>query len=234
MALYAVINGDIIGSTKMTEKKRARYLGYLKSCFNMLEKEKSFGVLGNFEMYRGDSFQGALSKPEKVLRVALLLRSLSRMHGPAQVKVPNKTTTTSRNSQGEITDLRLAIGIGSITKLASKLMESDGEAFHRSGHLIDSMKKRGMNMSIDTPSEKFNKELEASWALVDTIVSKWTSPQAEVVYFSLMGHTQNTIAGKKIKTTPSAINQRLRGAGWSALEKMVLYFEDSLSTKIKL
>jgi hypothetical protein len=233
MALYAIINGDVIGSTKMPEKRRESYLEHLKKGFELLKKEKSLGVIRNFEMYRGDSFQGALDKPEKALRVALLLRSLSRRNQPTKFRVNTKTKKIFLNSGFEVTDLRLAVGIGTITKLTNKLMESDGDAFHRSGRLIDSMKKPGLNLAIDTPFEKLNKELEASWGLVDAVVNKWTASQAEVIYYSLMGYSQIEIANTQLKTTPSAVNQRLKAASWSALERMIAYFEDTIPNKIK-
>ncbi|SHG83404.1 hypothetical protein SAMN04488109_2054 [Chryseolinea serpens] len=233
MALYAVINGDIIGSTKMPEKKRDSYLKHLKEGFERLKKEKSLGIIRNFEMYRGDSFQGALGKPEKALRVVLLLRSLSRMNQPTRIKVNIKAKKVLLDSAFDVTDLRLAVGVGTITKLANKLMESDGDAFHRSGRLIDSMKKPGLNLAIDTPSEKLNKELGASWALIDAVVNKWTASQAEVIYYSLLGYSQIEIANTQLRATPSAVNQRLKGASWSALEKMIAYFEENVPNKIE-
>lgn len=233
MRLYAVINGDIIGSTKMPDKKRDGFLTHLKATLDVLKKDKSLGVIRNFEMYRGDSFQGAISKPEQVLRLVLLLRSSSRMNQVTKLKVNTTTKKIHFNADFQATDLRLAVGIGTITKLAGKLMESDGDAFHRSGRLIDSLKKLGPNLAINTPSEKVNKELAASWGLIDAIVSKWTASQAEVVYYCLIGHTQIEIANTILKTTPSAVNQRLKGASWSALEKMIDYFEENIINKIK-
>jgi len=233
MALYAVINGDVIGSTKMSEKKRESYMQHLKKGFDTLKKEKSLGLIRSFEMYRGDSFQGASDKPEKVLRVVLLLRSLSRMNQPIKFPVNTRAKKIHLNVASNVTDLRLAVGIGTITRLANKLMESDGDAFHRSGRLIDSMKRPGSNLAIDTPNEEFNKELEASWCLIDAVVNKWTSSQAEVVYYSLLGHSQIEIANNHLKATPSAVNQRLKAASWSALEKMLTYFEETMHTKIK-
>jgi len=232
MKLYAVINGDVIGSTKMSETRREHYLNYLKNGFDILKKDKALGVIRNFEMYRGDSFQGALEKPEKALRVVLLLRSLSRMVQPTKIKVNTKTRKAFINSAFDVTDLRIAVGIGTISKLNNKLMESDGEAFHRSGRLIDSMKKPGLNLAIATSSEEVNEELEASWGIIDTIVNKWTASQAEVVYYSLIGYSQIQIANNQLKASPSAVNQRLKASGWSALEKMILYFERTILTKI--
>jgi hypothetical protein len=139
MALYAVINGDIIGSTKMSDKMRGHYIEHLKKGFERLRKEKSLGIIRNLEMYRGDSFQAALDKPAKVLRVVLLLRSLSRM-SQTRLMVNTRTKKVLVNSAADIPDLRIAVGIGKITKLEKKLMESDGDAFHRSGRLFDSMK----------------------------------------------------------------------------------------------
>jgi hypothetical protein len=221
--LYAVINGDIIGSTKLTEKNREHYLEQLKKVFEILKKEKELGVVRNFEMYRGDSFQGAIEKPQKALKLALLLRSFSRMTLPNDSKRRRIPFTFAK----DMVDLRIAVGVGR-AKLGKKLMESDGEAFHKSGRLIDSMKKPGINLAIETPWDDLNDQLDASWCLVDALVNKWSPFQAQVVFHTLMGLSQIEIA-PLVKASPSAISQRLRNASWPAIDKTLRYFETSIS-----
>jgi hypothetical protein len=231
MKLYAIINGDIIGSTRMSIKEREEFMKHLQRGFEALKKIKTLGIVRNFEIYRGDSFQGALEKPEGALRAALLLRSLSRMSQPTMVKVNPVAKKVFISSAFDVTDLRIAVGIGTVTVLKNKLMESDGEAFRLSGRLFDSMKRQGPNLAIETSFKDMNKELEASWGLIDAIVNKWTRAQAEVVYYCLLGYSQVEIAKSLIKVSPPALNQRLKGAGWSALEKMITYFEETIQEK---
>ncbi|NOT73379.1 MAG: hypothetical protein HOP08_00525 [Cyclobacteriaceae bacterium] len=229
MKLFAVINGDIIGSTKLTEVSRRNYIKSIKKLSSqLLKQQKILGIKGQFEIYRGDSFQGVTSKPEKALRILLLLRSYSRMISISDTRSRPTTLPFAR----DITDIRVSVGIGEINKLGTNLMESDGDAFHKSGRLIDSMKKSGLNLAIDTPWPEINEEFAVSWGLLDSIVSKWSSHQAEVVYYSLQGNSQVDIASK-VKASPPAINQRLKSASWHTIEKMLNYIEKTLQDQVK-
>lgn len=227
MQRYAVINGDMIGSTRLNKARREFYLGQLKTLFDILKKEKAFGVIRSFQVYRGDSFQGALVKPEKSLQVMLMIRSYMRMLTARYGAKAKKSIAVNRSSFNTLTDLRLAVGIGSVSKLNIKLMESDGEAFHRSGKLIDSMKKSGVNMAIETPWPDKNEELEVFFGLLDAIISRWSPQQAEVVYHRLQGLNQTQIA-EQLKTSVSAINQRLKTANWSSVGKLLVLFESRI------
>lgn len=231
MRLFAIINGDIIKSSKMSINDKVDFMRHLQRGFEFMRKNKSLGIVRNFEIYRGDSFQGALSKPEMALRAVLLLRSLSRMNQPTMVKV-NTARKKVLDTPFDVIDLRIAVGIGEISVLAPKLMESDGEAFRISGQLFDSMKGPGANLAIETPSMEINRELEASWALVDAIVNKWTRLQAEAIYYCLQDYSQVEIANRLLNVSPPALSQRLKAAGWSAIEKMIAYFESNIIHKL--
>lgn len=225
MQLYAVINGDIIGSTKLSEARREFYLAELKKLFEELKKKKkNLGIVKSFEVYRGDSFQGALDKPEMSLKVVLLLRSYLRMAASKYGAKTKRNIPVHRTSFNAVTDIRIAVGIGKVSRLENRLLESDGEAFHRSGRLIDSLKKAGQNLAIETPWEERNKELDVFCGLLDSIISRWSPPQAEVVYLSLQGHNQTQIA-ETLKTSTSAVNQRLKTANWSSVDKLLSLFE---------
>lgn len=228
--LYSVINGDIIGSTRLDADQHAFYLTELKNLFDELKKKKKdLGIAKAFEIYRGDSFQGALDKPEVSLKVLLLIRSFIRMTSARY----EKKKTRSRKAPASLSsafDARLVVGIGKITKLETRLLESDGEAFHRSGRLIDSIKKSGQNIAIETPWENLNQELDVFCGLLDSVVSRWSSPQAEVVYLSLKGLNQTQIAAL-LKTSIPAVNQRLRTANWHSVYKLIVLFETLINKK---
>ncbi len=225
--MYAVITGDIIQSTRL-KGKRTLYLQQVKKLFESIRKsKKKFGIVKPFEIFRGDSFQGAFNKPEKALIIALLLRSFSRMTLPKGLKAMKGTVAYSH----VVTDLRIAVGIGDIDNLSKKIVESDGEAFQRSGRTLDRIKKSGLNLAINTPWEDVNKEFEASWGLIDAIVSKWSPFQAEAVYHALQDEAYTSIA-KSIGASGAAVSQRLKSANWSAIEKMLQYYEEIVLEKM--
>lgn len=225
--MYAVITGDIIQSTRLKEK--ATYLKQLRTLFEILRKnKKEFGLLRPFEIFRGDSFQAVFNKPEKSLKIALILRSFSKMNLPKNTrKMKGKIAYTHL-----MTDLRISVGIGQIDPLSKKVVESDGEAFQRSGRQLDQMKKEGQNLAINTPWRDLNNQFEASWRLVDAIVSKWSPFQAEAVYHVLLEETNSSIA-KAIGASSAAVSQRLKTANWVAIQGMLLYFEETIAAKIK-
>jgi hypothetical protein len=74
--LYAVVTGDIISSSKFKEKQHEHLLSALKSSFRTIEEIWPNIIYAPFGIYRGDSFQGVLSKPEKALHVALVIRAM--------------------------------------------------------------------------------------------------------------------------------------------------------------
>ena len=68
--LHAVITGDIVGSSKLQVNQRSHLLSVLKSSFQLIGDILPNEILAPFEIHRGDSFQGVLSKPEVALRVS--------------------------------------------------------------------------------------------------------------------------------------------------------------------
>jgi hypothetical protein len=233
MQLYAVINGDIIGSTSLSNAKGEFYLTELKKLFDeLLKGKKAFGLIRSIEVYRGDSFQCAMDKPEKSLRILLLIRSYLRMISSRYVEKGKKRKLLARTSRSEVTDIRIAVGLGEISRLAKRLLESDGEAFHRSGRLLDSLKKSGQNMAIISPWEDWNRELDVFCVLLDTIISRWSPQQSEVIHYKLKGFSQTQIANK-LQTSISAVNQRLRTANWNAVDKVLSLFEYRVTKNMK-
>ena len=161
--LFAVITGDLVNSSKLSTECRSELRGVLKEAFVEIQSIASGRA---FEIYRGDSFQGVLSDPTEALRAVLILRSMLR----------------SRQPSGSETawDARMAVGTGTIEHLPANVTEGDGEAYRRSGPALDEM-KGSEKLRIITPWDTFNSELEASDALLDAVIAKWSVGQAEVV-----------------------------------------------------
>jgi hypothetical protein len=228
MSLHAILNADIIGSTGLSEGRRDFYFSELKKLFEEIKKKKNaWGITKAFEIYRGDSFQGALDKPEMALKLALLLRVYLRM---ISGRYREKTKRGKKKSPDVVTDMRIAIGIGALSKLGPRLLESDGEAFQRSGKLIDSMKKSGQNLALETPWGELNESFEVIFGLLDAIISRWSPLQSEVIYLSLLGLTQTQIA-EKVNTSIPAISQRLKTANWYSVDKLLAHFEAEVKKK---
>jgi hypothetical protein len=208
---YAVLTGDIVGSSKLIDSERNHLLSILKSSFNSIENILPGAVSAPFAIYRGDSFQGVLSKPEVALRVAIFIRAGLRNGFKAM-------------QQRFALDARIAVGIGSIDFLPSgQGSEGDGEAFRRSGPVLDRM-KGDRRLIFRTPWKKIDAELDVECAILDALINRWSAEQAQAILGQIRGLTQETAANEFGISQP-AVQQRLKSAGGWAVEELCRRYE---------
>lgn len=210
--LNAVLTGDVVNSTQLPPLRRQALLARLNALFEEVANSPKPELRIHFEIHRGDGFQGLSPHPEHALRQALLVRSFLRADAGA-----------------EVFDARLAIGVGTVQLLTDRVQTSDGEAFQYSGRLLDELKKSAARTAVHTPWAEVNAELSVSLLLLEAVVSKWSSRQAEVVYQKLVGKTETEIA-QLFATRQPAINQRAKAAGWHAVDRLVKRYEELILT----
>ena len=211
--IYAVLTGDLVGYSRFKTRDRQEVLLHLKDSFKKIPPDIS---ASKFWVFRGDSFQGILSRPEEALKAALIIRSslISRYKG-----------------KGSRLDARIAIGLGAIDYLPLKVGEGDGEAFRNSGLELDSMKKNEKNLIVKTPWKELNDELRTECALLDAVIERWTREQAEAVMYQIMDLTQEEIAGI-LKISQPAVFHRLRTCGSRAVQEFITRYKDSVKYKL--
>ncbi len=215
--LYAVITGDIVNSTKVDKQHYSRLLETLKGSFDRITTQYTNGKSSiTFDVFRGDSFQGVVPKPEFALHATLIIRSCLRKSQPGKV---------SYNW-----DARTAIGIGSIDYLPDQASEGTGQAYKYSGPLLDQMKTE-QRLSIVTPWKEINNEMKSQAALLDAVIAKWSPPQAEIVLELLKGKSRKAIA-EKFDISQAAVHYRVKGAGWFAIKKFLHRYENILKNKL--
>lgn len=179
--MIGIITGDIISSTLVAPKYRQQLLDTIKYaasyCTNLSPLK--------YEIFRGDSFQFIIDKPEQALLIGIILRACLRKATPCESL--------------KIWDARIAIGIGTVSYLSEEVVTSDGEAFQLSGRGFDNLGKK--NLGIYTRWNDVNEEFDISTDFADDIISSWTPTQAEVFVKSVgEGLTQTEIATKLGKT----------------------------------
>lgn len=215
--LYAVVTGDIVRSSKLTTGQRSHLLSVLKASFHTIENILPDGIRAPFEIHRGDSFQGVLSRPEAALRVAIAIRTSLR-HG------------FETKQRRHALDARIAVGIGQIDFLpASRGQEGDGEAFRRSGQTLDGM-KGGQRLIIRTPWQEVDAELDTACALLDALINRWSGEQAQAILGQIRGLTQER-AAREFGVSQPAVRQRLKSAGGWAIEELCRRFEQVIREK---
>lgn len=175
--MNGIITGDIIDSTSIPIEQRKDLL----TAISVISEELQVFSPLKCEIYRGDSFQIVVNRPEKAMLIAILLRAGLKSRVPKGSK--------------QNWDARIAVGIGEIEFISDSILVSDGEAFRLSGREFDELGKR--NLAVRTRWEDANEELKISTAFADDIITNWTSSQSLVIYMSLAYQmTQKEIADK--------------------------------------
>lgn len=196
-----VISGDVVGSSLLKPAVRKKLQHLLDSFF--AQAVKQWPDL-QIQQYRGDSVQAILTNNRlAALRTALLLQSYLIKEG---------------------FKIRLSIGVGEISFKSRNVITSDGSAFQASGPYLDALTKSGEIISIAGSDDDFTSEWQVHSASLNYIVEHWSSQQAEAMHLQLQDQTQQTIA-KKLKIKQPSVHQRLQGAGWPVVQKILNRFE---------
>lgn len=240
--MTGVITGDLIRYSRYPDEGReflAQALGYVKEHYR-----------ADFQVYRGDSFQAIVPEPPDALRVALLIRSfliaspvvlyvLDKEDGRKRVgssgtffklregQAPERDVVrylSKRLKHPYQIDARVSVGIGKADHISEAIGDSDGQAFRLSGGRLDVMKKLKQDLSVLTPWDDLNKELEIETALLDNIMMRWTRAQAITVFFALQGKGQDELV-EMLSISQSAVSQSLRRSSYRALDLMLQRFE---------
>jgi hypothetical protein len=206
--MRGVITGDIVGSSQIKTEYRERLL----NCLNTMEKELQCVSPFRMELFRGDSFQLLVDDPAAAAKVAILLRAGLINHTPNQGK--------------GIWDAKISLGIGNVEFLSDNIVTSDGEAFQYSGRQLDLMGKH--RLTIKTPWQDVNDELEVSTAFVDDIITGWSSKQAGMIYLSLKQDAPKKEVAEHIGTSV----QNVRNVLSSAREPLIRMYLERYCTVI--
>ena len=209
--MIAVITGDIINSRKMPDKMY--WLERLKEILRQKPKI-SADEQSRAEIFRGDSFQWEWQKPEEVLKAALQIRA-----GLKALPLFHKNKM----------DVRLAIGIGAAGYTSSSVTESDGEAYHFSGHRLDETKKSGEKLAIKTIWQDFDEEMTVSFQLASAIMDDWTAASAETAWHLLTEEMVQSKLARKLNISQPAVNKRLSKSHLDA----ILHLEKHFRAKVK-
>ena len=214
--LYAVVTGDIIGSSRMASPDRKRLLGVMQGASSALRSFLRDAVPLEVDIFRGDSWQLLVARPEKALNAALYFRAfLMAKMAPKRV------------------DTRLAIGVGSVDFVpGDRVSKGDGEAFRLSGRALETLKGY-YRMTFAFPEgtdEQVSLAVKTVVCLMDALVMKWTPKQAQAVLAALEGKNQEEI-GRGWPDGPisqQAVAQHLTKAGWHSLLHGIDFVEKEL------
>ena len=209
--MVGIITGDIINSTLIAPKYRQLLLDTIKDAASFCSKLSPL----KYEIFRGDSFQFIIDKPEQSLLIGILFRAYLKKTTPCEC-IKNW-------------DARIAIGIGTISYLSGDVVTSDGEAFQLSGRGFDNLEKR--NLGIYTRWNDVNEEFEINTDFADDIISNWTPSQAEVFLKSVGERLSQTEIAAELGKTKQTVNKIFASSKVNMIRKYINRFQHIINIK---
>lgn len=228
----AIVSGDIIASTSLNNADRSK----IGNCLKLMTKKlnKKFNVYSRLTE-GNDYIDCYVPNNSNALRVMLAIKCFVK-----SIPISTKYSINQGDNRSKffkMHGIRLALGIGELSRLDIQNGIIDGEAIYFSGRTISENRTYNKEkvvikntLFIKSDDKEFDEEFTPLLALLDVLLSKCTAKQSTVLYLKLLGYDEATIArvlGKK----QSTINEHSTGAGWIAIEKAVIRFEEVVKTK---
>ena len=185
--MTAIITGDIINSQKADAEE---WSPALKAALVRYGKTP-----GDWEVYRGDSFQ-LETEPELALNCALYLKAVIKQF---------------RNL-----DIRLAIGIGEKSHTAEHITESNGTAFVRSGQCFEELKKK--TLAFRSENKEIDEEINLYFQLALLTIDRWPNAACRVMQLVLENpNLTQTALSEKMQKSQSTISESLKRLGYDEM-----------------
>jgi hypothetical protein len=201
--ITSILTGDIIGSRKALHPEE--WILPLKAVLS------TFGEMPvSWEIYRGDSFQLEVSRPEEALQAALLLKA---------------TLKQQKNR-----DVRIGIGVGEKRYSSDRVTESNGPAFERSGDCFEHLKQQKRSLAIATGSPETDEELNTLLHLGLALIDRWRPSAAQLVATALQHPdlSQQGIASL-LDIRQSTVSSGLKRAHFSLIQELDLLYRKKIS-----
>jgi hypothetical protein len=202
--LYSVITGDIVKSSKLSIDKHKLLVKIMRNCSKEISKVFPDSLKYQPELFRGDSWQVLIKKPELALSIALFYRAYLR----AKMQLSS-------------IDARMAISIGTVDFIESSF--GVGDAYKISGKALDKKGKRKIKFVSDI---LLNSDvIDLLIQNTDFISARWTSKQCKIVLLALQNKDQKAIASK-LRISQQAVSKQIDAAGWMIVYDNVAYFKN--------
>ncbi|MNK03344.1 hypothetical protein D3C87_211890 [compost metagenome] len=190
--MIAVITGDIVNSRELP----SLWIETLKEALSALPQKNT-----KWEIFRGDSFQIELPSHQALLASVYIKACMKTIKGA---------------------DVRLSIGLGEKAKIATdKVTEANGEAYINSGEGFDSLKSNKVNLTIKSPSAKFDDDMNLYFKLALIAMDSWSPIASEVVKQTIENQNENQDKIAKISgRSQSSISEALKRAHFSEIMEL--------------
>ncbi len=193
MSMYAVLTGDLIGSTRVSapEAFRERLRQLLLLLAQTFQAQTS--------QFRGDGFQVLIDMDMNALRMALLIRTGLISHSP---------------NSSERWDARLGIAVG---KGDAQSADENSPVHVNSGKVLDSMGKE--NLCLHAASDMLALGSGVATRFVDDIVNSLTPTEAEILFYHLLERKSHASIANKVGKKRPTITITLKRARYHLLDR---------------
>lgn len=203
--IVAVLTGDVVASRKAGTDATDQAFRILAKTASELSEIADADT--RFTRFRGDGWQLILGRAGWVLRACLMI-------------------TADLRASGLGIETRISAGLGRYDTFGTaNLSDATGPAFVISGHHLDlAPKRRRLLVAGGRTSDQLWQS--AVFDLIEHQTAGWTASQAETVAIKLRtGHLTHAEIADRLAISRQAVQIRLAGAGYSALESALAAFE---------
>lgn len=229
MLTKIVLSADIVAFTSLDEELRNQLIEYLNILIKSLEKD--FGTYGR--IIKGDYIEIVVENPVNALTIMLQVKSYIKSFS---LNIENSKNNRLKNFKNY--GVRIAMGYGKLDKYDKENGIIDGEAIYYSGRKLNEETKTYNKERIVIKNTLFfisendalNQNINTILGLIDILINNATAKQCQILYFRLLGLTEQEIA-KELDTKQPTVNKQLTSIGWNAIEKSIKYFEQIMKQK---
>lgn len=224
MSKKIVLSADIIAFTSLNEELRNKLIEYLTIFIKSIEKDfKAYG-----RIIKGDYIEIVVENPMDALTIMLQIKSYVKSFSLNIKDTKNSNRLKNFKNYG----VRIAMGYGLLDKYDKANGIIDGEAIYFSGRKLNEETKTYNKERIVIKSTLFfisendvlNQNINTILSLIDILLNNATAKQCKILYFRLLGLTEQEIA-KEVDAKQPTVNKQLTSIGWNAIEKSIKYFE---------
>lgn len=212
--MIATISADIVRSTSLQTEDLIILRNRLRELLDDFENDYS-GFWAR--IVRGDSIECVVPEYRYALRIAILIKLF--------VKIQAGDFDCHELLQRH--GIRFSIGIADISYADKAEDLINGPAIYLSGRNLDEISRRDLYTAIEVESvpKSLSDMVDSYVALLNNLVDSYSTKQAEVVFYKLLGYKEVDIS-KRLSIYQSAVNMRSTSAQWGLLNTAIKDFED--------
>lgn len=208
--VYATLSADVVDSTSLSTADVVR----MKECLEQfLPVMKSLCDEAWGRVVRGDSLECVIPDARLSLRIALMLKCYVKSAVFA-------TGSPLLRKKG----IKVVLGLGSLRINDEAAGIIDGEAIYESGRMLDKGAGGDATLLSLVSNELDVRGYSALCDVLGFILKRATGRQCRVLYFLLLGRTQQRIASELGLEQPT-VNQHANAVGWNAIQRALARFE---------